>query len=113
MTRERTGQTMADSRLPLFVSGLGALGFGAVVALVRRKRSEAIDLAITMKVQAVRHPVLQRVMSGVSWFGFPPQSRVVPPLLIAVELMLRCRLEALMQLLAWGTAGLSTLIKAI
>lgn len=96
---------------PLVVSVLGVVGFAGLVALVRRKRSEAADLAITMKLQALRHPVLERLMAGVSWFGFPPQSRLIPPLLIGTQLVLRLRLEALMQLLAWGAAAASTVIK--
>lgn len=99
------------SWLPLLVSVLGALGFGGLVAVVRRKRSEALDLAVTMKLQAVRHPVLERAMALISWFGFPLQSRVIPPLLISSQWLLHWRVEALMQLLAWGTAFLSTIIK--
>ena len=101
-----------SSTSSLLVSAAGAAGFAIILAVVRRKRTEALDLAVTMKVQAVRHPLLERAMAGVSWFGFPPQSRVIPPLLIAGEWLSRYRLEALMQLLAWGTSGVSTVVKS-
>ena len=102
----------ARTGTPLVISVLGMLGFAGLMGLVRRKRSDAADLAITMKLQAVRLPWLQRVMAAVSWLGFPPQSRIIPPVLIGTQWLLRFRLEATMQLVAWGTAGLSTLIKS-
>ncbi len=97
--------------LPVVLNVGGALGFAGVMALVRRERSQATDLAITMKLQAVRMPMLGRLMAAVSWPGFPPQSRVIPPLLVAGQWWLQLRLEACMQLVAWGTAGLSTVVK--
>ena len=90
----------------------GMAGFAAITALVRRKRLEAIDLAISVRLQAVRHPSLERLMGVVSWFGFPPQSRILPPLAFASLWIARFRLEATMQLLAWGSALLSTMIKS-
>lgn len=86
-------------------------GFAGLYALVRQRRTEAVDLAITMKVQSIRHPLVARLMTAVSWPGFPPQSRVVPPALVSVLWMSRFRTEAAIQLLAWGTAALSTVIK--
>jgi undecaprenyl-diphosphatase len=90
---------------------LGLAGFGALFAAVKARRSEAVDLALTLRWQGVRHPTLGRLMEIVSWPGFPPQSRVIPPVLMAGQLLLRLRLEAFMQLLAWGTGGLSEIIK--
>jgi membrane-associated phospholipid phosphatase len=122
---EELGQTLAEvqrTRVPpsvavprtrgalaLIVPGIA--GFAIVMALVRRKRLEAIDLAITMRLQAIRHPSLERAMAVVSWFGFPPQSRLLPPLAVATLWVARFRLEAAFQLVAWGTAFLSTVIK--
>jgi undecaprenyl-diphosphatase len=51
-------------------------------------------------------------MEAVSWPGFPPQSRIIPPLAIAGMLALRLRTEALFQFLAWGTALFATVVKA-
>jgi undecaprenyl-diphosphatase len=98
------------SELALLVPGI--VGFAALAVLVRARRTQAADLAISLRIQAIKHPVIERAMAVVSWFGFPPQSRLIPP---GVALMLwlgRARLEAAMLLGAWGSALLSTIVKA-
>jgi undecaprenyl-diphosphatase len=89
------------------------VGFLGVFAAVKARRSEPIDLAITLRVQARRHASLAWAMEAVSWPGFPPQSRVIPPLLMVGLLALNLRVEALFQLLAWGTAGISEALKRV
>ena len=89
----------------------GIAGFSVLTVLVQRKRLEAIDLAISMRLQTLHHPWVERSMSIVSWLGFPPQSRLLPPLAVATLWIARFRLEATFQLLAWGSALLSTIIK--
>lgn len=88
------------------------LGFGAIFALVKARRSDAIDLAITVKLQRGSNPLLARVMEAVSWPGFPPQSKVIPALLIAGLALLRLPLEAVAMIGAWGTAVLADVVKA-
>ena len=51
-------------------------------------------------------------MAIVSWFGFPPQSRVLPATYAAALWVARFRLEAAFQLAAWGSALLSTIVKS-
>ena len=92
---------------------LGLLGFGGIFGLVRARRSDALDLAVTLKVQGRRHPLVERLMSLGSWPGFPPQSRLIPPVVIAVLLAVRLRLEALFFVGAWGTAFVATITKSI
>ncbi len=94
----------------LAVSALG--GFALLYALVNANRSAAADLAITLRLQRRRAPWLSRLLAIVSWPGFPPQSRLIPPLLAGAFWAFGRRTEALFQLLAWGTALLSTLAKA-
>lgn len=95
------------------VAALGVLGFGGIFALVRAQRSEALDLALMLKLQRSRSAALDRVMAAASWLGFPPQSRIIPPALIGGMWLARFRTEAVFQLLAWGTGFLSTILKAI
>jgi undecaprenyl-diphosphatase len=87
------------------------LGFLAIFGAVKANRSERIDVAITLRLQARRYRWLARTMEAISWPGFPPQSRVIPPLLMGGMLVLNLRVEAFFQLLAWGTAGVSEGLK--
>lgn len=96
------------------LAGWAALaGFGAVFGLVRGRRSDAIDLAVTLKLQQRNHPLLQALMRAVSWPGFPPQSRVIPALIAAGLLAARLPLEAAFAVGAWGTALVASAVKAV
>lgn len=108
-----TRVALARGRIASWLTAGGIGGFLAIFALVRSRRTEAIDLALTLRLQARRHPFVDRVMAAVSWPGFPPQSRVVPPAIIAGLAAAGLRLEAVFQTLGWGTALLSTAIKAL
>jgi undecaprenyl-diphosphatase len=100
-------------RAAAFAERLGLIGFASIFALVRARRSDALDLAITMKLQRRSHPRLSRLMEAVSWPGFPPQSRIIPGVLVVTLLALRLRLEALAMVGAWGTSLVATLVKAL
>jgi undecaprenyl-diphosphatase len=90
----------------------GALAaFGVVFAAVKAGRSNGVDVAITLRVQGRQHKSVATLMEAVSWPGFPPQSRVIPPLIMTTLFLMRLRTEAAFQLLAWGTAGISTIVK--
>lgn len=93
------------------LAGAALLAFGAIFTAVKARRSDEVDIAITLRVQARQHRSLAALMELVSWPGFPPQSRVMPPLIIAMLFVMRLRTEAAFQLLAWGTGGISTIVK--
>ncbi|HET7702171.1 MAG TPA: phosphatase PAP2 family protein [Candidatus Limnocylindrales bacterium] len=103
---------LARGRLASAAAVAGLVGFGAILAAVRARRSEAIDLALTLRLQRRRRPWLDRLMAAASWPGFPPQSRTIPPLLIGGLGILRFRTEAAFLAVAWGTGALSTVLKA-
>jgi undecaprenyl-diphosphatase len=86
-------------------------GFGALFALVRVGRTAAFDAALTFRVQASHNRALETLMRIASWPGFPPQSRIIQPLIIGGLAAARLRVEAVSQTLAWGTALLSTVVK--
>jgi undecaprenyl-diphosphatase len=90
----------------------GIAGAAAIAALVPRSQVQAIDRAITVRLQAIHDPWIERAAAFVSWFGFPPQSRVLPPTYAAVLWVAHFRLEAVFQLAAWGTALLSSVVKS-
>lgn len=87
--------------------------FAIIFAFVRQNRSASTDAAITLRLQKRRHPVFNRLMHIVSWPGFPPQSRLLPPCIAASLFALGFRLEAFFQLLAWGSGGISFAFKRI
>jgi undecaprenyl-diphosphatase len=89
----------------------GIAGFAGLTALIRNKNADGLDSAISARLQSIRSPWFERAMVAVSWLGFPPQSRLLPPAYAAVLWIARFRLEAVFQLAAWGTALLSTIVK--
>ena len=100
-------------RTARLASWIALAGFGAIFGLVRARRSDAVDLAVTLKLQQRDHPVLQTVMRAVSWPGFPPQSRLIPAIIAAGLLVARLPLEAVFMLGAWGTALVAAAVKAV
>ena len=103
---------LARGRWPVVVAIAGLVGFLGIFGLVRANRSQAFDVAITLRLQRRRHPWLDRLMAIASWPGFPPQSRVIPPAAIGGLWVLRFRTEAAFLAAGWGTGALSTLLKA-
>ena len=100
-------------RAARFGAWIALAGFSAIFGLVRARRSEAVDLAVTLKLQQRDHPTLQTVMRAVSWPGFPPQSRIIPAAIAAGLLVARLPLEAMFMLGAWGTAVVADAVKAV
>jgi membrane-associated phospholipid phosphatase len=95
----------------MIVAATALAAFGVIFTAVKSRRADEIDIAITLRLQARQHRSVAALMELVSWPGFPPQSRVIPPLLISTLFVMRLRTEAAFQFLAWGTAGISTVVK--
>lgn len=108
-----TWLALSRGRAAMAAGIVGVFGFLGIFAAVRARRSEAIDLALSLKLQRRRNALLDRVMAAASWLGFPPQSRIIPPSAIATMWLLRFREEAVFQALAWGTGLVSTVLKDI
>jgi membrane-associated phospholipid phosphatase len=90
----------------------GVAGFGAIFTVVRLKWSGRFDVAATRALQRIRVPGFATLMRLVSWPGFPPQSRAIPPMASGAMAVLGFPLEAAFQVLAWGTGLVSTVTKA-
>lgn len=95
------------------VATIAMVAFSILFRIVRQNRSAAADAAITLRLQKRDHPWFDRLMRIVSFPGFPPQSRIIPPGLAALLWFRGMRLEAIFQLAAWGTGGVSTVFKRI
>ena len=102
---------MGPRRSPERVIAVALVGFAGLFAIVRANRSAAFDLAATLRLQAWEHPMLGAAMRAASWPGFPPQSRLIPPAIIAAWLAVGRRRAAAFQLAAWGGAAISTILK--
>jgi undecaprenyl-diphosphatase len=106
-------RAIGRGRNALVVVALALAAFSAVFFFVKRNRSHSIDLRVTRSLQAIRSPLFDRVLHVVSWPGFPPQSRIIPPLLSLGWLALGFPLEAAFQLLAWGAGAISSMVKRV
>ena len=104
---------MARGKSAIAVVAVALSIFAVIFALVKRNQSAAFDLRVTRQLQKQQQPWFSTLMHVVSWPGFPPQSRIIPPALAAGMLVLGFPLEALFQLAAWGAGGISSLIKRV
>jgi len=105
------GLALLRGRNGMVVAGTGLGAFAVLFAAVKARRSDAVDVAITLRWQARQHRSLAALMEVASWPGFPPQSRIIPPLIITGLFVSRMRTEAAFMTAAWGTALISTLVK--
>jgi undecaprenyl-diphosphatase len=90
---------------------VGLTAFFVLFAFVRRDRSRALDLRVTRALQRLDAGWFDRLMRLVSWPGFPPQSRIIPPALALLWLVLGFPIESAFQLLAWGSGAISAFVK--
>jgi undecaprenyl-diphosphatase len=106
-------EVVSRGRRASAVAWAALAGFAASFALVRARLSDAFDLAVSIKLQRGRGPWLERIMRLASWPGFPPQSRVIPATVALGLFVARLRVEAACFLVAWGTAIVATVTKAV
>lgn len=105
------GRAIARGRGATLVAGIALATFAVLFGLVRRNRSRLFDLHVTRSLQRITLPGFDRLMHVVSWPGFPPQSRIIPPVLSLLWLSLGFPIEAGFQLLAWGAGAISAAVK--
>jgi len=104
---------LARGRGARLVTVSAVAAFAAIFAVVRARRSAGLDLRLTLALQRRRAPWFRRLMHAVSWPGFPPQSRLIPPTLVVGWWALGFPVEALFQALAWGASGVSFSVKQV
>jgi undecaprenyl-diphosphatase len=85
----------------------------ALALYVRRQPASPLDLAVTRRLQRFDHPWLARLMRAVSWFGFRPQSLILPALTVGTCWVARRRRASLLLLLAWMASLGSYLTKLV
>jgi membrane-associated phospholipid phosphatase len=87
------------------------LTVGLLTKLVKAGKTAEFDAKVTIAVQRQSNPFFSRIMHLASWAGFPPQSRTLPFLIPAAIAIFGKRVDAAFQLAAWGTSGISFLLK--
>lgn len=88
------------------------LAYGALYAAVRAGRTADIDRIAARRLQQLGQPI-GPALRAISWPGFPPQSRIIPPVIVTSLWVAGLRLEALFQLGAWSGAVLSEVLKPL
>ena len=106
-------RALARGKGAVTIGAVALLSFGLLFSLVKRNGSQATDLRATRSLQRVKNPAFDRLMRAVSWPGFPPQSRIIPPALAAGWLVMGFPMEAAFQFAAWGAAGISHIVKRV
>src|SRR5690554_1050974 len=73
----------SKSLVGLLFSAAAIGAFSILFTKVRESKTADVDVEITHKVQVEgrKHSWFHHLMHIVSWPGFPPQSRTIPPML--------------------------------
>ena len=108
---ERTGSTQGFSTIHVLMI-FGAV-YLALAALIRRWPRTQTDVQVTRALQSNDHSGLERCMTFVSWFGFRPQSLLLPLGVIFGFWRSGRRLESVLLIAAWGSSMLSFLTKQV
>jgi membrane-associated phospholipid phosphatase len=99
------------STIPVLV--IAGLFYLILALVIRRRPSPETDLVVTQHLQSNDHPFIERGMTFVSWFGFRPQSLILPLGTILGFWWWGRRLEAALLVLAWGSSMVSFLTKQV
>jgi membrane-associated phospholipid phosphatase len=97
--------------LPLLIA-LWAI-YGVLAVTIRRNPVIESDIRVTRALQSNEHPWIERFMTFVSWFGFRPQSLLLPLGTILTFWFRGRRIEAILLVAAWGSSMVSFLTKQV
>lgn len=86
---------------------------GLLTKQVKSGKTAELDANVTLALQRRRNPWFSKLMHAVSWAGFPPQSRLLPPLYPALIFLFGHRVDAFFQLAGWGTSAISGTLKMV
>jgi undecaprenyl-diphosphatase len=91
---------------------VSAVAASALIAMgVKSGRTQELDENLTRRVQQIKAPGFHSLMHAVSWAGFPPQSKILPMLIPTAMVSAGRPLQAVFQLMGWGTGAISGGIK--
>jgi membrane-associated phospholipid phosphatase len=101
-------------RITLFQLGLIWVGiaFAVLTYFVRKAEYFPIDLKITQALQTINYPVFSKLMSAISWPGFPPQTIIITLLIAGLFYFFGFHWESMMSVIAAVfVMGINTLVK--
>lgn len=101
--------TVAKSRSRWFLSAalVALCGFVILLLRVRANPRREREVVFTLRMQQVKHPSLSIFMRFISWFGFRPQSLVLPAAAVGGTWFSGLRREAFYLVVAWLASLLS------
>jgi undecaprenyl-diphosphatase len=97
----------------LIVTLVAFAGFVALLLTIRARPRFEREVVLTVTVQRVRHPLLSRLMNFISWFGFRPQSLLLPATAVAGTWLVGLRREARYLIFAWVASLMSFSTKLV
>ncbi len=100
-------------RLFILAAVISFLGYIWLLFFVRANPRPDGDLAATLRLQRNENPTLARVMDWVSWFGFRPQSILVPFSAVLWFWMRGRKLASFFLTVAWFSSLMSFFTKLI
>ncbi|TVR73665.1 MAG: phosphatase PAP2 family protein [Sphaerobacteraceae bacterium] len=112
MKRSQKPQELVSSSVLPALAVFGAL-YVILAAVIKRWPSTRTDVHVTRTLQSKHHPVLESFMTFVSWFGFRPQSLLLPLSVVYAFWRSGRRLESVLLIAAWFSSMMSFLTKQV
>ncbi len=106
-TRIRRNRTLVIASIVSFIGYLWLLLF------IRSNPRPAGDLAATLRLQRNENRAMARAMDWVSWFGFRPQSLLIPFSIVIWCWLHGRKLASFFLMAAWGSSLLSFFTKLV
>lgn len=104
-------QSQGKSTFPMLMV-FGAL-YLVLAAAIKRWPQTRTDLRVTQTLQSTEHAGVERFLTFISWFGFRPQSLVLPLTLVLGFWRKGNRVESILLIAAWGSSMFSFLTKQV
>lgn len=99
------------TRLSFLAAIASFVGYVALLLFVRANPRPKGDFEVTVRLQRNQNPVLARLMSWASWFGFRPQSLLLPLIAVLFCWLRGRRLASFFLTAAWASSLLSFFTK--
>ncbi len=110
---ERLALPPGSNRILVRAAVVSFVGYLALLFFVRANPRPKADFNATIKLQRLQNRSLARLMDSVSWFGFRPQSLLVPFTAVALFWFRGRKLASFFLTAAWASSLLSFFTKLV